>query len=257
MSWEFFDGIFCINLLSRDDRYQAASELFKTHNIPVQFHRVTKHPNGGLQGCFESHVQVIKNAYDTGMNNVLIFEDDLVTTSNYNKELLADAIKFMSEDDTWDIFYLGPFPEIKRFTTKSTSYQNVYKIHSLCGHAYVVSRRFMEKFKDAQFTGIPLDYIYEFNEHSYAIYPGLFAQGASVSDNGGNVSLSLDTLPKVKQCFFRVVELYGYHVNVRLIWWAIALFVLWYIIIIVYPQRKLLHLVIFAFAIVILFVAAK
>ena len=255
--WNFFDGIFCINLKSRDDRYEAASALFKEHQIPVTFHRVTKHPTSGLQGCFESHVEVIKNAYDAGMQNVLIFEDDLVTTGNYDLKLLDDAISFMKNDNAWDIFYLGPFPEIKRFSTEATPYNNVYKIHSLCGHAYVVSRRFMEKFKDAKFTDIPLDYIYMYNEQSYAVYPGLFAQGASVSDNNGNVTLSLDTLPKVKQTFFRAVEMYGYHVNVPLIWFAILMLIVWYIAVMMWPKRYLLHLVLFAIAVALLIVAAK
>lgn len=265
-SWEFFDSIRCINLVSRPDRYEIANSLFHERQIPVEFYKAVKHPNGGLQGCFESHVNVIREAYEAGCENVLIFEDDLVTTSKFDESLLAEAIDFMKANNDWDLFYLGAFPEIKHHKTsrltgdERESFPNIYKLHSLCGHAYVVSRRFMEKFKDAQFTGIPLDYIYVENNHSYAVYPSLFAQGASVSDNNGNVamgSFNIDTMPKVKQTFFRAMEMYGYHVNAPAIWIPIILLVIWAALVFMYPQYRIFHISFLVMIILLMLAVAK
>ncbi len=253
--WDFFDEIRCINLSSREDRYEKAKKVFASIDIPVSFHRVEKHPNGGLQGCFESHVEIIRNAYESGAENVLIFEDDLTITNNFDEKLLKNAIDFMKNNTTWDLFYLGPFPEIRKYKTEKTSYKNIYKIHSLCGHAYVVNRKFMKKFKDAKFTGVPLDYIYVCNENSYAVYPGLFAQGGSKSDLDGNIMFNLDTLPHVKKAYFRGIEMYGQWINMPLKQLVVILLIIWFIIVILTPGKIYLHSAIFIIILLILFVA--
>ena len=67
--WMYFDSIRCINLRERKDRYEQASEVFKKLKIPVEWFLTDRHPNGGMQGCFESHLSCIKQAYESGAEN--------------------------------------------------------------------------------------------------------------------------------------------------------------------------------------------
>jgi GR25 family glycosyltransferase involved in LPS biosynthesis len=78
MLYNFFDKIYCINLKHRPDRYISATKVFNDLNIPnVEFYITEKSSKGGRYGCFESHINVIKKAYNEGYNNILIFEDDI------------------------------------------------------------------------------------------------------------------------------------------------------------------------------------
>ena len=89
--WDFFDGhIRCINLLSREDRYEESQLLFKKYNIPVRYYRTRKNISA-QRGCFESHIKVIKEAYVSGAERVLIFEDDITSSAYLTSENLERA----------------------------------------------------------------------------------------------------------------------------------------------------------------------
>jgi|688.fasta_scaffold00159_28 GR25 family glycosyltransferase involved in LPS biosynthesis len=105
--YEFFEDIVCINLDISEDRRKQAQYYFKHLNIPGRFYTVQKHVNGGRYGCFDSHIQIIKSAYERGLNNVLVFEDDFIPTPAFTEERIIEAIQFMRTTDDWDIFYFG------------------------------------------------------------------------------------------------------------------------------------------------------
>lgn len=206
MVWDFFDGIYCINLYTRDDRLKKSKKVFNKLNIPVTYYRVEKHPTSGAKGCFESHMSIIKKAYHDGCKNVLIFEDDLIDNSFYDEALVEKAINFMKKSCKWDIFYFGHQPDIFWNTSRKVS-DFIIKTHSYLTHAYVVSRRYMKKLLDKEYYGIPIDKMYLKNEHSYALYPMIFYQDESESD----IETSSGTIN------FRYSELYAYNVNYSII----------------------------------------
>lgn len=208
--WTFFDDIRCINLLERDDRYEAASKVFEEHDIPVNFHRVERHPKGGVQGCFESHVQVISDAYSRGLKNVLVFEDDIEPGLGLNEEKMQEAIDFMKSNEDWDIVFLGWHPRVRSHKTQHVS-GSIYKVSALGGHAYVVSNRMMKKMVTKEFDGTPIDEIYAENKHAYALYPSAFVQSGSDSDLTGNISSSKWSKP-----YRRAVEWWSVNVNYKL-----------------------------------------
>lgn len=105
--YDFFDEIVCINLDISKDRKQHAEYYFKKLNIPAKFFTTSKHKNGGMYGCFDSHIKILKYAYEKNLDNILIFEDDFLPTSSYSEEKLAIAIDFMKSNKDWDIFHLG------------------------------------------------------------------------------------------------------------------------------------------------------
>lgn len=215
IDWSFFDSIFCINLLERNDRYKTSKKLFKRLNIPVTYFRTKKHPNGGLQGCMESHIQLINQAYKQKCKNILIFEDDVVIDETLLHEfpaIMAKAIDFM-RNNTWDLFFLGPGHDIRYFRAEATNHDSIYKVHSIYTHAYVISRKMMKNLKGLRFTGIPYDYILRHNTSSYAIYPAPFFQSMIDSDIGSGWSI---TDPKLLETFWKLRQWYSYNINLPL-----------------------------------------
>ena len=216
--WYTFDSIRCINLRTRPDRLEQASSVFDKLGIPIEWFVTDKHPNGGIQGCFESHISCIRESYLRGDSMCLIFEDDVIDTNFASDEkLLGLAIDFMETNLEWDLFYFGTCPDIKYSKFEPAKPRkfasSIFKMHTLCTHAYVVSRKFMRKIYDLKFIGVPIDYLYMSGPVSYGIYPSLFAQRASKSDISGD----LWNLIPMKDSYFRIVELYAKHVNIPLI----------------------------------------
>lgn len=215
--WEFFDGqIYCINLKTRDDRYESSRKVFNQYDIPVKYFRVDKHPKGGAYGCFDSHIKVIRKAYYEGANRVLIFEDDISPTDYLTPKRLETAINFMENED-WDLFYLGALPNIRSYKSYSTSYPGIYRLRGICTHAYIINRKTMKKLINLKYNGTAIDYYYIHNfNKSYAVYPTLFFQGLSESDIGYNWWAKYGTKERVST-FYRCMEGYAYYIQYPLI----------------------------------------
>lgn len=213
--WNFFDGhIRCINLKSRKDRYKDSKNVFDEFHIPVNYYKTVKHPNGGEEGCFNSHIDIIRKAYYDGAERVLIFEDDITPTSNMNIKNLKKAINFMKTNEDWDLFYLGALPNITNKSCKRTKYSGIYQLNGICTHSYVVNRKAMRKLIDLKYEGTAIDYYYIKHYKQYALYPTLFFQGLSKSDivSGGNWWSSYASKNSVSK-FYKCVETYAYYIN--------------------------------------------
>lgn len=182
--WNNFDEIVCICLESRNDRFIEQKKIFDNAGIPVSFYRPKKHKNGGVQGCFESHINVITDCYNRGLNNVLIFEDDATPTSYFTPDSMNECCSFMNTNSDWDLLFLGS--NVKSGNgIENTSFPHIYKSRFLNAHAYVVSRKGMEKYANLKFIS-QIDVIYAANHHSYAFLPSIFNQRLSQSDIADN-----------------------------------------------------------------------
>lgn len=213
MSISDIGPIYCINLKTRKDRLEKVSKLFNKLNCKVNFHIVNKHENGGVQGCFESHLSIINQAYDKGYERCVIFEDDIVLSPNYDKKYLREAIRFMNKNKDWEIFYLGFIPHIINYSTKKVK-NNIFQIKALATHAYIINRKFMEKIKSLKYTGVAIDYIYIYlSDKSYAIFPSLFTQDLAFSDIQ-NKNLSLIQSEALIQSYFNLLEFYARYINI-------------------------------------------
>lgn len=193
--WTKFDLIKCINLLEREDRYLSAKSVFDQLGIPVIFHRVERHPGGGVQGCFTSHIEVITEAYNSGAQNVLIFEDDIELGKGLIQSHFDQMFQFMETRNDWDIMFLGWHPIVTSKRTRQTEFPSIWKVHAYGGHAYILSRRMIEKMANKQWEEIPIDVYYAQNENAYAIYPSVFIQRGATSDLVTNFSSSKHMKP--------------------------------------------------------------
>lgn len=186
-TYSYFSDIVCINLATRSDRRSYAQSVFQKFHIPARFHLVEKHPKGGMYGCFDSHIQVIKHAYDSGKNNLLVFEDDLLPTETYSDDHVKHAIQFMKESKDWEIMYFGYFvfnynlnPN-KCYLNAEVVYPHVVKYNPFATHAYCLNRKGMEKILNKHLSYIGrVHYDIFLAEHSeiksYCYTPMLFDQ---------------------------------------------------------------------------------
>ena len=105
--WEFIDKIIYINLDHREDRREIMKKFFEEGKIPsekiVRFSAI-KRPRGQL-GCVESHMEVLNLANKENWKNVLILEDDLVWSKDFedNYKKLEELIKIPN----WDVIMLA------------------------------------------------------------------------------------------------------------------------------------------------------
>lgn len=139
--YNFFDKIYCINLKYRTDRYNSSLKTFRKLNINnIKYFLANKHPKGGRYGCFDSHINVIKDAYNNNYNYILIFEDDIKIGKYYNNNLINKSINFMKNNNNWDIFYLGYYPFSYNYKYNIIE-NNIIKSNPFGGHAYCLNKQ--------------------------------------------------------------------------------------------------------------------
>ena len=110
-----FDKVFIVNLPERSDRRkEIGAELDRigaSNNAKVEIFPAVKpsdaggFPSIGARGCFMSHLAILRRARDSGMQRILIVEDDLMF-SNYLRKHQGEVACHVEGDD-YDIVYLG------------------------------------------------------------------------------------------------------------------------------------------------------
>lgn len=182
--YNFVDEIYCINLVSRLDRYQIMKQFEKNENIKLTFYRPEKDPRGGRIGCFISHINVIKMAYDKGHKNILIFEDDIIITPSYNTVDYDEIVEFI-KTNKWDILNLSPcFLDINVFYNHN-EYKNIASGPAFFGSSYILNRKSMKDILDNYHKYIQdyqIDSFYNkyLSKKYYNVIPGIFDQDMSL-----------------------------------------------------------------------------
>lgn len=123
--FHFFDAIYCINLANETARRQAVWARFARLGIS---HRVRRFdaiftPHNGHVGQALSHRAIVAEAREQGLDNVLVFEDDVRFTSDALAGLQAGVEELRGRD--WKLLYLGacrwnrdfpPLPGMRRLS---------------------------------------------------------------------------------------------------------------------------------------------
>jgi GR25 family glycosyltransferase involved in LPS biosynthesis len=126
----YFDEVYCANLDRRGDRWENVKKQFDNHGIRVtrfsavdgkditydQFYpyfcdkpfingkhvyQVGDIENKGALGCLKTHLGIIKDAKLKGHKRILIFEDDVVLSKDFDNEIRK------IENLDWKMLYLG------------------------------------------------------------------------------------------------------------------------------------------------------
>jgi hypothetical protein len=179
-----------ITLKHRDDRAAHVAEAATAAGLPYDLFRVERHPNGGSQGCFESHVALARRASASGAPYHLVFEDDFeptaeLLTSEAAASALEEAVAFATTSTDWDIIFLGVVPNVWSARSQRAG-KHLYRTQPwACTHAYIMSAayarevgswRFRVDGKDA------IDWRYRDCPRAFAFHPQAFKQYESPSD---------------------------------------------------------------------------
>lgn len=211
--YSFFDDIICINIDVRQDKRKRMSETFQKLEIPCRFFTAKTHPKGGRYGCFESHIAVIRQAYYSNKQNILIFEDDILPTPTYSIDNMQKAVTFLlDKSPDVDILFLGSFPGLFVGTPHADLFQyaktraitpNIIKFKPLAAHAYCLTKSGMKKILDtyANYLGtMHYDvYLTKIDVNSYCFIPILFEQLFCMGTNN-SIHGFLETFFRKYQC---------------------------------------------------------
>lgn len=151
--WHFVDAAYAITLETAVHRHKRLEdEIQRVKLAPkTEIVKVKKHPEGGAKGCYESHQNVWKDALQKGHQVVLIVEDDVFFSEDW-EALLPHVADFLASGQPWDCFVLGWVP----FRAKRFSSHVSHLLRGTATHAYLVSRAALEKGLPP-FTTLPVD----------------------------------------------------------------------------------------------------
>src|SRR3990167_1570787 len=160
------EKIIAISLKS-DLARQAQTEIeLSKLKLKTDFFLVDRDPENRERGCFNSHVEVAKMALSNHDENILICEDDVHILSFTQKQI--EAINhFLKKNQSFDVLYLGLIIDKMWLCSQ-------YPIVRAKGaglHAYILSRRGIEKMAASRYNGTPIDKIVKHDFKGYSIYP--------------------------------------------------------------------------------------
>ena len=111
-----FNRIYIINLPYRKDRKKEMVKSLQKIGLDINDERIVFfdaiRPTElagfrtiGAHGCFMSHLEILKDAYNHSYGNILVFEDDLDFSSDFCNRI-SQTTTCLSDSD-WDIYYGG------------------------------------------------------------------------------------------------------------------------------------------------------
>lgn len=144
---DYFDKIYCINLDHRLDRWKESSLEFKRNNLKVnRYSAIDGKEVGSLgrlsrgeHGCLLSHLNLVIEAKNNNLNNVLILEDDI----EFCDEMTEKFYEYIDEIENWDIIYFGAYHALNNPYNPHPLIQvseHFFKtVHSVAAHCYAVN----------------------------------------------------------------------------------------------------------------------
>ncbi|MBF2027610.1 MAG: glycosyltransferase family 25 protein [Oscillatoriales cyanobacterium C42_A2020_001] len=121
---DFFQRAYIVNLPERKDRRKATEKELQKVGMQITLGRLEffpairpDSPNGfpsiGARGCLLSHLQILKQARDAGLTNVLIMEDDVFMDESFPE--FEDALIEQLRQEKWEFAYFG-YPTMQPLT---------------------------------------------------------------------------------------------------------------------------------------------
>ena len=132
--YPFIDGIFVINVIDNNERFEYIKNELKKFNILEETYIIRSQKDTNFdKGCYESHEFVAKLSLKKGMKNTLIFEDDFkINCSNFFKKLKK---KMEHLPKNYFRLMIGHIPITYIYDINS----KLYKGNTLCCTCYLFS----------------------------------------------------------------------------------------------------------------------
>jgi GR25 family glycosyltransferase involved in LPS biosynthesis len=180
--WDALDKIYCITLEHRTDRRRLSEiEFGKVHLLErMEYVQVRPHARNSEEGIFDSHLHCIQKGLAANARRMAIFEDDVVF-DGFDPLRVEKSLQFLEGLDQWDMLFLGCLVSRSRPTASGVVRRVRYR--SLT-HGYVMNRPIAEKLAKIQWSGRPIDAMFQdLVQHAYAVYPSVAFQSNASSDN--------------------------------------------------------------------------
>jgi hypothetical protein len=180
--WDSLDKIYCISLEHRTDRRRLSEIEFAKVGLldRVEYVQVRPHAHNSEAGIFESHMLCIQKGLAANARRMAVFEDDVVF-DGFDPLRVRTGLQYVGGLDHWDMVFLGCLVSRSRPTASRVVRQVRYR--SLT-HAYVMNRPFAEIMAKFQWSGRPIDAMFQvLVRNTYAIYPSVAFQSSASSDN--------------------------------------------------------------------------
>ncbi|MCF8383080.1 MAG: glycosyltransferase family 25 protein [Chlorobium sp.] len=149
---DHFQKTAIINLPERKDRRTETIAECKRINCTIDNHKTAffpavkpaepaGFPSIGVRGCFLSHMEVIRQAQQYQLGNILVMEDDIAFTPSANA-ILAEAMLELAGKE-WGFLYLG-----HEYPVDSSRKERLLAIHEplLLAHCYAVNSTIFQSF---------------------------------------------------------------------------------------------------------------
>jgi glycosyl transferase family 25 len=161
------DKAFCLSLESAKDRQQLLPQEFIKINQKVAWSFGEKSSNP-QKAVSQQHQDLCRQAHQQNLDRILIFEDD-VRFYAFDPKQIKQLNKFMAQNQTWDIIYLGGI--LGRLW--KTKHKGMARIRCAGVQSYIVSSRAYQKILDIDYdqTTKAVDTIYKKILKAYAPYP--------------------------------------------------------------------------------------
>jgi len=167
------DAAYCISLDTREDRRELFREsIVKQIENPVAFH-VVQRAEDPKRGCYESHQQLAQLALDSGLQRILIFEDD-VKAYHLSASRVNWINRFMRRNQ-FEALHLG----YSMGRTWLTWFPFIARGRVVALHAYVLSRAGCKILAQTPYDGTPVDVMFKHRIRQHCAFPMMFRQHAA------------------------------------------------------------------------------
>lgn len=138
------DKAYCINLERRSDRWLKVKNEFELNDIDVyrfealDGQQFDKYPTlkRGAAACLESHLSILKDAFDKNYEAVAIFEDDVFFVTDFEQKF-ETFYKQVPPD--WQILYLANNKDHAKIEKISENVEKVSRARS--AHAFIIKKQ--------------------------------------------------------------------------------------------------------------------
>lgn len=199
---------YCISLKENKHERVRCRKVFKHYDLNVDFYIVERSPKGGVFGCFESHINVLKmgvehfNGVDDD-NYIFIMEDDVYFEGDTH--IIHDTISYLSNvKNNWCccLGYLSSC--VGNFVREDI----ISLPNCNCCHAYIVPVRTAKLLMGLIWNDKPIDYVWNnIIDMFYAPYPMIAYQtdhASAISNNMHNYifnTIGFKNIANIMQCF--------------------------------------------------------
>lgn len=178
------DKRYLLNLDSRVDRLQQATAELHMAGIKNVERFAALTGSNGIEGCYKSHLAMLKEAVEKKYNYLLVFEDDIRIEHGF-QELFPQVFKAVPAD--WECLWIGNYERNQQPGEQVA--QRVFKPNNIWGtHCYMLNKKGIERIysrlvKIPQTTEIDIAMTHQVQGLiQYTIFPALINQSSSKSD---------------------------------------------------------------------------